>query len=142
MTLLMRSGGIHHGIVDAGGHAERLTGSNVVNSNDDYADLTPGETYLTSTRGYGETRMLWKAAGTGQKWAVVQLGHRVGAVAWGKLIESSGPLPLCYQADGTAWTKSDGYPVYAAVNPCSPDGLNPVTSVTPVSYTHLTLPTN
>jgi len=102
---------------------------NVLNANDQYADLTPGQVYLTSTRGYGEVRMLWKASGTGQQWAVVQLGHRVGAVAWGKIV-ADGADPVLYQADGTAWTQSDGYPVYAAVNPCSADGLNPVTSVT------------
>jgi len=50
-------------------------------------------------------------------------------VAWGKIVADDAD-PVLYQADGTAWTQSDGYPVYAAVNPCSADGLNPVTSVT------------
>ena len=102
---------------------------NVLNANDEYADLTPGQVYLTSTRGYGEARVLWKASGTGQQWAVVQLGHRVGAVAWSKIV-ADGADPVLYQADGSTWTQDDGYPVYAAVNPCSPDGINPVTSVT------------
>lgn len=93
---------------------------------DGYADILDGDTTALVSRTQGSARILWKAAGTGEQWAVVRLGG--GGVGY---TDSDGTSPFwAVVLDGTligestTWKgHSDPYRGYA----CWIDELNPAT---------------
>ncbi len=90
-----------------------------------YADVKDGDSGHLESAEEGRAEILWVESGGGAtKWALVRLAAQEPALV------QHGKITNLYQSDGSAWTASNGYPVWAKVNRCDADGGNPDTSYT------------
>ncbi len=98
---------------------------NMVSASHVYADVTASDaTKLTS--GSSGARIVWVSAGTGTKWAIVDMSRMASMMQFAKVV-------AMFKADGAAWTDwptDRAYAAFCTAQPCDSAGGNVQTSQT------------
>jgi len=102
---------------------------NVTDEAHDRADVLDGDATKLGSSADGSARIIWKEAGTGDRWAVVRLADPSATSSL-----RFAHVTTIHQSNGDAWTNyvTDGqYPRYATAAPANARG-EPITTADPV----------